>query len=438
MNRSISGISTILLVLIFTNTVFSQKKDKLKVDVDQRAEVIENTVIEWRHHLHQYPELSNREFKTSAYVAEKLESFGIQVQKGVAHTGVVGILKGGKPGPVIALRADMDGLPVVERVPLEWASEVKGEFNGQEVGVMHACGHDTHVSILLGTAQVLSEIKEDLRGTIKFIFQPAEEGAPVGEEGGAELMIKEGVLKNPDVDVIFGLHINSQTEVGKILYKPEGIMAAVNSFNIKVHGKQTHGSAPWDGIDPIVTSALIINGLQTTVSRQAKLTEAPAVVTVGAIHSGVRSNIIPEEAELIGTIRTLNEDMRVKILEDIRRTVVTIAESQGARAEIEIDKGYPITYNDSELTAQMLPSLQEAAGKENVVLRKPMTGAEDFSFFQQQVPGMFFFLGGMPKGKDPKEAYPHHTPDFFVADESMLLGIKTFCYLVIDYGNSAK
>jgi amidohydrolase len=323
-------------------------------------------------------------------------------------------------------------------VPLEWASEEKGEYNGQEVGVMHACGHDTHVSIMLGTAQVLSEIREDLRGTIKFIFQPAEEGAPEGEEGGAELMIKEGVLNNPDVEVIFGLHINSQTEAGKILYTPESTMAAVNSFIIKVHGKQTHGSAPWDGIDPIVTSALIINGLQTTVSRQAKLTQAPAVVTIGAIHSGVRSNIIPEEAEMIGTIRTLDAGMREKILEDIRRTVVTIAESQGAVAEIEIDKGYPITYNDPELTAKMVSSLQEAAGVENVSLRKAVTGAEDFSFYQQQVPGLFFFLGGMPKGMNPKEAFPHHTPDFFVADESMLLGIKAFCYLVIDYGKSAK
>lgn len=438
MNKNISGILAVLLVLLLSNELLSQKKDKLKIEVDQIAEGIEPTVIEWRHHLHQFPELSNREFKTSAYIAEKLESFGIKVQTGIAHTGVVGILEGGKPGPVIALRADMDGLPVVERVPLEWASIEKGEFNDQEVGVMHACGHDTHVSILLATAQVLSQVKEDLRGTIKFIFQPAEEGAPKGEEGGAELMIKEGVLKNPDVDVIFGLHINSKTKVGKIKYKPEGTMAAVNSYTIKVHGKQTHGSAPWDGIDPIVTSALIINGLQTTVSRQARLTEAPAVVTVGAIHSGVRSNIIPEEAIMIGTIRTLNPDMRVKILEDIRRTVVTIAESQGATAEIEIDKGYPITYNDPGLTTQMVPSLQEAAGIENVSLMKPITGAEDFSFFQQQVPGLFFFLGGMPEGMDPKQAFPHHTPDFFVEDESMLLGIKAFCYLVIDYGKSQK
>lgn len=420
------------------NLGFAQKTDKQKLKIDELASQIESTVIEWRHHLHQYPELSNREFKTAAFIAEKLESFGLEVQTGIAHTGVVAILKGGKPGPVIGLRADIDALPVTERVPLEWASKEVSEYNGQKVGVMHACGHDTHVSILLGTAKLLSEIKDDLKGTIKFIFQPAEEGAPRGEEGGAELMVKEGVLKNPDVDVIFGLHIWSTMEAGKIGYKPEGTMAAANSYQIKVKGKQTHGSRPWAGIDPIVTSAMIINGLQTTVSRQAELTQDPAVVTVGAIHGGVRNNIIPEEVEMIGTIRTFDDGMREKIFKDIERTATMIASSQGAIAEVTINKGYPVTYNDPELTELMVPTLEFTAGKENVILSKAITGAEDFSFYQKEIPGLFFFLGGMPKGMDANEAYPHHTPDFFVTDDSMILGIRTFCNLVIDYPEKAK
>ena len=434
---------TFLILFLITlasivNYGFAQKTDKQKLKIDELASQIESTVIEWRHHLHQYPELSNREFKTAAFIAEKLESFGLEVQTGIAHTGVVAILKGGKPGPVIGLRADIDALPVTERVPLEWASKEVSEYNSQKVGVMHACGHDTHISILLGTAKLLSEIKDDLKGTIKFIFQPAEEGAPQGEEGGAELMVKEGVLKNPDVDVIFGLHIWSTMETGKIGYKPEGTMAAANSYTIKVKGKQTHGSRPWGGIDPIVTSAMIINGLQTTVSRQAELTKDPAVVTVGAIHGGVRNNIIPEEVEMIGTIRTFDPEMREKIFNDIERTATMIASSQGAIAEVTINKGYPVTYNDPELTELMVPTLEFTAGKENVILNKAITGAEDFSFYQKEIPGLFFFLGGMPKGMDANEAYPHHTPDFFVTDDSMILGIRTFCNLVIDYPEKAE
>jgi amidohydrolase len=412
--------------------IFAQNKDKIKTVIESKINEIEPVMIEWRHYLHEHPELSNREYKTAEFVAGKLREMGMEVTTGIAHTGVVGILKGGKPGPVIALRADMDALPVKERVPLEWASTVTGQFDGEEVPVMHACGHDVHMTILLGTAEVLSGIRDQLSGTIKFIFQPAEEGAPEGEEGGAALMVKEGVLRNPDVDVIFGLHIKSEFEVGEIRYKPEGFMAAVNSFKVKVLGKQTHGSQPWSGIDPIVTSSLIINGLQTVVSRRAELTEAPAVVSVGAIHGGVRSNIIPEEVEFIGTIRTLDYGMREKILKDIENTIVKIAESQGAKAEVSIDKGYPITYNDPELTEQMVPSFIAAAGKEHVQLVKPWTGAEDFAFYQQEVPGLFFFLGGTPRGK-PDQAFPHHTPDFFVADESMKTGIRTFCYLVMDY-----
>jgi len=429
-------LAIILVLPVFPS--FSQKQEKLKAKIDELAVQYEPGVIDWRHHLHQYPELSNREFNTSAFIAEKLRSFGLEVRTGIAHTGVIGILKGGKPGPVIALRADMDGLPVKERVPLEWASKEIAEFNGQEVGVMHACGHDTHMSILLGTAQILSEIRNDIKGTVKFIFQPAEEGAPEGEEGGAELMVKEGVLQDPNVEVIFGLHIISDIKVGKIQYKPEGAMAASSSFRIRVIGKQSHGSSPWKGIDPIVTSALIINGLQTTVSRQAELTKEAAVVTVGSIHGGIRHNIIPEEVEMIGTIRTLDSAMREKIFEDIRRTATMIASSQGAVAEVFINKGVPVTYNDPKLTAMMLPTLEASAGKDNVILGKAITGAEDFAYYQQKVPGLFFFLGGMPSDMNPKDAFPHHTPDFFVADKGMILGIRTFCYLVLDYPNKAR
>jgi len=430
-------IFILIITGIFYHEIIAQSIDNLKTEINTRISQIEQEVIEWRHYLHENPELSNQEYNTSKFVADKLREFGMEVTSGIAHTGVVGILRGGKPGPVVALRADMDGLPVKERVPLEWASKTVLEYNGEEVPVMHACGHDVHMSILLGSAHVLSAVKDQISGIVKFIFQPAEEGAPDGEEGGAELMVKQGVLKNPDAEVIFGLHIKSEFEVGEIHYKPEGIMAAVNSFKVKVKGKQTHGSQPWAGIDPIVTSSLIINGLQTVVSRRVDLTNAPVVVSVGAIHGGVRNNIIPEEVEFIGTIRSLDYEMREKILKDIKTTILKIAESQGANAELFIDKGYPITYNDPGLTKQMLPSLKDAAGSENVHLVKPWTGAEDFAFYQQEIPGLFFFLGGTPRGK-LSQAFPHHTPDFFVADESIKTGIRTFCYLVIDYKNQSQ
>ena len=432
---SLVRFSLIVIITVFSFSAFGQGSTKMKSAIDSNVDQVESKVIQWRHHIHENPELSNREYKTAEYVANHLESLGMEVQTGIAHTGVIGILKGGKPGPVIGIRADMDGLPVKERVEIPWASKAIGEYNGVEVGVMHACGHDTHVAILMGVAEVLSSMQKDIKGTIKFIFQPAEEGAPAGEEGGAKLMVEEGALKNPDVDVIFGLHINSKTPVGHIGYKPGGALAAVNSFSIKVMGKQTHGSTPWTGVDPIVTSAMIINGLQTIVSRQTELTKEAAVVSVGSIHGGIRSNIIPEEVEMVGTIRTLDYDMRAKVHEDIKRTATAIAESQGAVAEVTIDEGYPITYNDPALTEMMLPSIQNAAGMENVHLMKAITGAEDFSFFQEEVPGFFFFLGGMPAGTNPAEAAPHHTPDFYVDDAGMKLGMKAFCYMVFDYAN---
>lgn len=401
--------------------------------IDQKADEIFNQVVEWRRHFHENPELSNREFETAEMVAEYLRSLGMEVQTGIAHTGVVGILKGGKPGPVVGLRADMDALPVKERTDVMFKSTKVTEYLGQKVGVMHACGHDTHIAMLMGAAKILSDLRDQLPGTVKFIFQPAEEGAPPGEEGGADLMIKEGVLKNPDVDVIFGQHINSLTEVGTIRYRPEGMMAAADRFVIKVHGKQTHGSTPWTGIDPIVTSAKIIDGLQTIISRQTELTKQAAVISVGIIRSGVRNNIIPEEAEMIGTIRTLDTEMQDKIHEKIRHTATTIAESMGATAEVEIQKGVPVTYNDPALVEKMLPTLNEVAGEDHVILSDAITGAEDFSFFSNEVPGFYYFVGGMPKGMNPEDAAPHHTPDFYVEESGMKLGVKSLATLAVDY-----
>lgn len=410
----------------------------MKRQVDQMADAIEPSVIAWRRDFHQNPELSNREFKTAEKVAAHLRTLGLEVRTGVAKTGVVGILKGGKPGPVVGLRADMDALPVLERLDLPFKSRVQSEYNGEKVDVMHACGHDTHVAILMGVAEILSKMKAQLAGTVVFVFQPAEEGPPGDEEGGAPLMIKEGLLTDTKMEVMFGLHINSQTEVGKIRYRAGGMMAASDWFNITVHGKQSHGSAPWSGIDPIVVSAEIIQGLQTIVSRQVNLTEFPAVITVGKISSGVRANIIPELAEMVGTIRTLDTAMQHLIHQKMERTVVKIAESAGATAEIHIDNKTPVTYNDPALTAWALPSLQEAAGAANVSERKPMTGAEDFGFFAQKIPCFYFFLGGMPKGGDEKNAPSHHTPDFYIDESGMKLGVKSFCYLVLDYFSKVR
>lgn len=431
-----------LSILLWTVTVSAQVPSgenstsldgNLKQKIDALASKIESKVIDWRRDIHEHPELSNREFKTAEKIAKHLRSLGIKVQTGVAHTGVVGVLKGGKPGPVVALRADMDALPVVERVDLPFASKVKSTYNNIDVGVMHACGHDTHVAMLMGAAEVLSSIQKDLEGTVVFIFQPAEEGAPEGEEGGAQLMVKEGVLKNPDVDVVFGLHINSKTEVGKITYKPGGAMAASDRLVIKVKGQQTHGSTPWAGVDPIVTASQIIMGLQTVVSRQTELTKEGAVVSIGLIRGGVRNNIIPEEVELIGTIRTLDVGMQDIIHERIKRSVTKIAESAGATAEVIITKGYPITYNDPALTQAMLPTVQGVAGTENVIQVDARTGAEDFSYYAREVPGLFLFLGGMPKGQDPKVAASHHTPDFYIEESSMKLGMRALCHLTVDY-----
>lgn len=406
--------------------------------VDKMADEVDAQITEMRHWLHQNAELSNREFKTGEYIAKYLNSIGIENQTGVGKTGVVGLIKGGKPGPTILLRADIDGLPVTERVDLPWKSVKKDLYQGMNVGVMHACGHDTHTAMLMGAAKILYAIRDQIKGNIKLVFQPAEEGPPAGEEGGAGLMIKEGLMENPKVDVAFGLHINSSTEVGHINYKPGGTMAASDILKIRIKGKQVHGSMPWNGIDPVVVGAQIIMGLQTIVSRQTDLTKEAAVVTVATFHAGVRNNIIPEDAELTGTIRTLDKDMQKIIHDKIRLTVTNIAESMGTVAETEIIIGNPVTYNDPELTAQMLPTLQKVAGINNVHLTKAVTGAEDFSMYALKVPALFLFLGGMPKGSDPAKAAPHHTPDFYVDDSGMKTGVRTLCNLALDFADQWK
>ena len=401
--------------------------------VHEKADAIEERVIEWRRYLHEHPELSNREFETAKMVAAHLEELGLEVKREVAHTGVVGILRGGKPGKTVALRADMDALPVTERVDVPFASKVTTTFLGKETGVMHACGHDTHVAMLMGAAEILAGMKEDVPGTVVFIFQPAEEGAPPGEQGGAEMMVEQGVLKNPEVDAVFGIHINSKTPVGEVRFKPGGALAAVNRLVIKVKGKQTHGSTPWTGVDPVTVSAQIILGLQAIVSRQTELTKEAAVISIGKISGGVRSNIIPEEVEMIGTIRTLDRDMQREIHERIRRTVTNIAEASGATAEVTIEKGYPVTYNDPELTQLMGPTMKAVAGVDNVVLTRARTGAEDFSFYALEVPGLFVFLGGMPADQEPAEAAPHHTPDFYIDESGLQLGVELYANFALDY-----
>ena len=392
-----------------------------------------NETIDLRHWFHENAELSNREFKTASRIAEELEKIGYKPVTGVAKTGVVAILNAGKPGPVVGLRADIDGLPVKERANIPWASKMKGIYNGEEVPVMHACGHDMHTAILLTTAKILYEIKDEIPGQVKFIFQPAEEGAPPGEEGGAELMVKQGVLKNPDVDAIFGLHVWSGLYAGQVYLRPEGIMAAVNEFRIDLKGVQTHGSTPWTGRDPIVTAAQIVNSLQTIVSRSLPLTEAGAVVTTGSIHGGVRSNIIPEDLYMLGTIRTLDNNMKATVLERLEQIVYNVAESNNIEAKITYLVSYPITYNDPYLYEEILPTLERVNGEKNVHLMKAITGAEDFSYFQEKVPGTYFFIGGSKPDVDLSTVAPHHTPDFYVDDSAISTGIRSMVSLTIDY-----
>jgi len=427
--------AALFICAFFSLSVFSFETSD---EINSATVKILPEVISWRRQIHQNPELGNREFKTSEFIAKKLREFGIEVRTGIAKTGVVGVLKGGLPGANIGLRADIDALPVTERVAVSFASTVKAEYNGQQVGVMHACGHDTHIAMLLGTAEVLSKMKSKLPGTVVFIFQPAEEGPPVGEEGGAALMVKEGVMDNPKIDAIFGIHINSQTEIGTIKYKSGSVMAASDWFTIKVRGKQTHGSQPWSGVDPIAAASSIIQGLQMIVSRQSNLAKAPVVITIGKINGGVRENIIPEEMTMSGTIRTLDEEMQREVHEKIRITATKIAESFGAVAEVAIEKKTPVTYNTPELVRRSLPSLQKAIGAQNVIEAEWTTGAEDFAYYRAKAPAFFFFVGGMQKGMKPKLAFPHHTPDFYIDDSRLDVGIKAFCNIVFDFTKNER
>jgi amidohydrolase len=436
---------TLLLAFSILSLQAFAQTDAAKTTIAKKADALESKIIAWRRDFHEHPELGNHEVRTAGIIAKHLESLGIEVKTGVATTGVVGILKGGKPGPVVALRADMDGLPVTERVNLPFASKVKTMYNGAEVGVMHACGHDSHMAILMGVAEILAGMKAELHGTVKFIFQPAEEGVLLselvdGKKSGAEQMVREGVMESPKVDVVFGLHIQSYQPAGTITYRPGGDMAAVNDMQIVVKGRSAHGAYPWSSVDPIVTSAQIISSLQTVVSRNLHITDNPAVVTVGAINGGNRSNIIPEAVTMLGTVRTFSNDDEKMIIERIKTIATKTAEAAGATAEVKIPYSvhYPVTYNNPELVAKMLPSLQATAGKENIVLRQAETGAEDFSFYEEKVPGIFLHLGGLPKGADPVKAPAHHTPDFFIDESGFTLGVKALCNLTLDYMASAK
>ena len=423
------------ILLAFIMLLSFPKLNAQSNNLERNFKDIEQKVIDWRRDIHQNPELGNREFRTATLVAKHLRSLGMEVKTEVGVTGVIGVLKGGLPGPVVGLRADMDALPVLERTPVSFASKATTFYEGKETAVMHACGHDSHVAILMGVAEILSGMQKELKGTVKFIFQPAEEGAPKGEEGGAELMVKEGALNNPKVDVIFGLHINAQVEVGKITYRPGGMFAGVGDMKITVKGKSSHGAEPWSSVDPIVVSAQIINNLQTIVSRNVNVTKNAAVVTIGAIHGGNRSNIIPEQVEMLGTVRTLSEADEKLVFERIRQIVTKTAEANGTEATLELpySSHYPVTFNNIALTAKMLPSLQKSTGAENVVLVPAETGAEDFSFFANEVPGFYFYVGALPKGKDPETSAPHHTPEFYLDESGFITGVSAMVNLVVDY-----
>jgi len=402
-------------------------------EIDERTTQVLPKVVAWRRDLHEHPELSNREVRTAKLVADELTRLGFEVRTGVAHTGVVALLRGGKPGPVVALRADMDALPVTEQVDLPFKSVVKAEYNGQQVGVMHACGHDNHVAILLGVANVLAAMKAEIPGTVKFIFQPAEEGPPVGEDGGARLMVKEGALADPVPGAIFGLHVWPEA-VGSIAYKPGPFMAGADGLQIVIHGKQTHGAQPWGGVDPIVVASQVVLGLETIVSRQIDITKVPAIVTIGSIAGGNRGNIIPDSVVMVGTVRSFDEAMRDDIKARIQRIATSIAQSAGATASVSFPGvSSPVTINDPALTERMLPTLRRVAGENNLQLSGLQTPSEDFSYFQQKVPGLFFYLGIVPKDKDPATAPRNHSPYFFADEAALPVGVRALASLALDW-----
>jgi amidohydrolase len=419
-----------VIALTFCVSVQSQVLPKNFNDLTKQ---VEPNLIEWRRHFHEFPELSNREFNTGKYIAEYLKSIGLEVKYPVAKTGVVAILRGGKPGPNIGLRADIDALPVLERAPISFASKVKAEYNGQQVSVMHACGHDAHTAILMATAKTLKDMQKDVAGTVVFLFQPAEEGSPNNEEGGAPLLIKEGAMDNPKLDVVFGLHMAASLPAGMLAYKSGAAQASSDLFKIIVHGKGSHGAMPWGSVDPIVVSAQIIEGLQHIVSRQSDLTKAPLVISIGSLHAGVRANIIPETAQMDGTIRSLDATMRKETHEKIRQTANAIAAASGATVEVDIKTQTLVNYNDPTLAKKAAISLTKVAGAENVFESNWTTAAEDFSFYGEKAPTFFFSLGGMEKGKKSNEVGGHHTPDFYLDESGFINGVKAFCNLVFDY-----
>jgi amidohydrolase len=406
----------------------------LAADAERLAVELHPQVVTWRRDFHQNPELGNRETRTAKVIADELRKLGFTVTTGVATTGVVGVLTGALPGPVVALRSDMDALPVTEQSDLPFKSTATAQWNGQEVGVMHACGHDNHMAILLGTATALARMKDRLPGTVKVIFQPAEEGLPPGEAGGAEQMVKENVLENPKVDAIFGLHV-MPFPTGTIVYRSGPLMASADSFVIRIKGRQTHGAVPWGGIDPIVIGSQVVMGLQTIVSRSVNITEAPAVVTVGRFTGGNRSNIVPEMVELEGTVRAFNERVRKDIHDRIRDIATRYAEAAGAVATVDIGRGttYPVTINDPGLTERMLPTLRRAAGGEHVQLGPLFGTAEDFSYFQQKVPGLFVLLGVTPRDQDYTTVPQNHSPLFFADEAALPVGVKVMTNLALDF-----
>jgi amidohydrolase len=422
--------SYISLAILVGATTFGSTQAQQPVMISAE---LEQKVIEWRRDLHQHPELSNREFRTASVIAEHLSGLGLEVQTGVAHTGVVGVLIGGEPGPTIALRADMDALPVTEQTDLAFKSTVKSEYRGKEVGVMHACGHDLHMAMLMGAAEKLASIKSDVAGTIVFIFQPAEEGAPKGEEGGAELMLKEGLFTQHKPDVVFGIHVWSAGNTGHIGYREGPLMASSDRFEIIVKGRQTHGSRPWGGVDPIVAAGQIIGSTQTIVSRQVNITKAPAVISFGIVEGGIRNNIIPDEVYLEGTIRNFDMDNRTQIFENLRTTAEMTAKATGAEAHVHIDEGYPVTINDVGLTRKMLPTIERVAGKDKVHVNDLVTGAEDFSFFALEVPGLFVFLGITPEGRDAISAPSNHSPFFYADEKALKTGTELYVNWALNY-----
>ncbi|KKL68810.1 hypothetical protein LCGC14_2121270 [marine sediment metagenome] len=425
-------ISSILLSTLSSPSFAAASNEQLNVNLQKANHSVSEKVITWRRHLHQYPELSNREFETAKYITKHLEALGLEVQTGVAHTGVVAKLKGGKKGPLIALRADMDALPVTEQVDLPFASTQTSTYRGNEVGVMHACGHDNHVAILMAVAESLAKVQDDLAGDVLFVFQPAEEGAPEGEEGGAELMLKEGLFKEKP-EAVFGLHVTSSLNTGQIGFREGPLMASSDSFSINVQGQQTHGSRPWNGVDPIVAASQIIMATQTISSRQVDVTKAPSVISFGAINGGVRLNIIPDNVELIGTIRTFDQAMRADIKKRLTKTAQLVAESAGAKADVHIDHGYPVTVNNVGLTQKMTPTLAKVAGQSNIITTDLITGAEDFSYYALETPGLFFFLGVTPQGQNAKTAASNHSPQFFADEKALQLGVNAMTQLVVDY-----